>query len=148
MNINNAVDKAYEKMSLKEILKQPLNVLQGLSERQANLVKEAFKISTIEQFCNLRFAKWAWSIKALEKYENKKNDKAGSLNIDKAVDKAWQGKSLSEILNAPLSALQGLSERQAELLNKAFRIKTIKQLANQRFILIARAIYFLALCED
>ena len=149
MNINNAVDKAFEKMALTAILKQPIDALQGLSERQANLVKEAFMITTVEQFCKIRFAKWAWSIDLLEKYEQEgKDTNGGALNIDKAVDKAWEGKSLTEILDAPMQVLQGLSDRQAELMYEAFKIKTVRQLGSLRFILTAMAIYFLALCEQ
>lgn len=149
MNIKNAVDKKYESMSLAEILKQPTYAIQGLSERQADLIKEAFRISTVEQLAKLRFAKWAWSIQVLEKYEKEKDDNPDStLNIDNAVDKAYEDKSLDHILDSPMQALQGLSDRQADLMYEAFRIKSVKQLANQRFLNIARAIYFMALCEN
>lgn len=146
MNINNAIDKEYESLSLREILKKPVSVLQGLSERQADLVKEAFRISTVEQFAKLRFAKWSWAIEVLEHYKNESGD--GNININNAVDKDWEEKSLTEILNAPMHALQGLSERQADLMYEAFKIKSVKQLANLRFIKMARSIYYLALCED
>ncbi len=147
MNINKAVDKKFEKMSLREVLKQPIDALQGLSSRQAGLVKEAFKITTIEQLSKLRFAKWAEALINLAKYEVK-GDSNTNLNINKCVDKAYEQKSIAEILSSPVQALQGLSDRQADLLYKAFKIKTVKQLGNLRFFKIAKAIYFLALCED
>lgn len=147
MNINKAVDKKFEKLSLREVLKQPIDSLQGVSSRQSNLIKEAFKITTIEQFSKLRFAKWAEALINLNKYEIK-GDTNSNLNINKCVDKAYENKSISEILVSPVQCLQGLSDRQAELLYKAFKIKTVKQLGNLRFFKIAKAIYFLALCED
>jgi len=148
MNIKNAVDKKFESMSLREILKQPVHAIQGVSEKDAELIKEAFRISTVEQFAKLRFAKWAWAIAESEKREQDSSAGAGVLNLNNAVDKAYENKSLKEILDSPMEALQGLSERQAKLMYDAFQIKTVKQLANQRFFLIARSIYFLALCED
>ena len=42
------------------------------------------------------------------------------MNINKAVDKAFEGKSLRELANAPVSALQGVSENDAKLLLEAF----------------------------
>ncbi|MBN2443888.1 MAG: hypothetical protein JXJ04_21175 [Spirochaetales bacterium] len=148
MNIKNAVDKKFESMTLKEILKQPVYAIQGVSEGDAVVIKEAFRVSTVEQFAKIRFAKWAWAIQELSKFETNGGAAKDALNIDNAVDKAYENKSLKEILDAPVDALQGLSERQAKLLYDAFQIKTVKQLANQKFFLIARSIYFLALCED
>ncbi|MBN2535943.1 MAG: hypothetical protein JXB88_23895 [Spirochaetales bacterium] len=147
MNIKNAVDKKFESMTLRKILKQAVHAIQGVSKGDADLMKEAFRVSTVEQFAKIRFAKWAWAIQELAKFE--KGDTAeSSLNINKGIDKAYEGKSLKEILASPVQALQGLSDRQAELLSKAFKIKTVKQLANNKFFIIARSIYFLALCED
>jgi hypothetical protein len=146
MNIKNAVDKKFESMTLREILKQPVHAIQGVSEGDADLMKEAFRVSTVEQFAKIRFVKWAWAIEQLAQYEG--GSSGGELNLDNAVDKAYEGKSLKEILGSPVDALQGLSERQAKLLYDAFQIKTVKQLANQKYFLIARSIYFLALCED
>ena len=40
------------------------------------------------------------------------------MNINKAVDKAFESKSLKEIADAPLDALEGVSAGDAELLAK------------------------------
>jgi hypothetical protein len=52
--------------------------------------------------------------------------------------------NLSELVNAPVSALQGVSEGDAELLDKAFNVKTIKDLANLKYVRWAQAIVTLA----
>jgi hypothetical protein len=44
----------------------------------------------------------------------------------------WENKSLAEILKAPVSALQGVSEDDADLLNQAFNIKTVGDLGKNR----------------
>jgi hypothetical protein len=66
------------------------------------------------------------------------------MNIDKALIKSHEKMKLSELVNAPVSALQGVSEGDAELLAKAFNVKTIKDLANLKYVRWAQAIVTLA----
>ncbi len=70
------------------------------------------------------------------------------LNINKAVDKAFESKSLKEIADAPVDALQGVSAGDAELLAKAFNIKTIRDLGTNKYFLTAEAIVALASKEE
>ena len=62
------------------------------------------------------------------------------MDINKAVDKAFEKMSFKELANAPVSALQGVSDGDAEFLNKAFKVKTVKQLANLKYVKWAQAI--------
>lgn len=64
--------------------------------------------------------------------------------IDAKVDKAWEGKPVEELANAPVDALQGVSEGDAEHLKAAFNIKTVKDLGTNKFFLWAQAIAKLA----
>jgi hypothetical protein len=66
------------------------------------------------------------------------------LGIEKKLDKDFQGKSAQDLAGAPVSALNGLSEGDAELLLKAFNIKTIKDLGTNKFFVAAQAIAHLA----
>lgn len=66
------------------------------------------------------------------------------MNIDNAVDRSFQGKSFKELANAPVDALQGLSKGDAELLQKAFNVKTVRDLANLKYVRWAQAIVHLA----
>ena len=70
------------------------------------------------------------------------------MNINKAVDKAFETKTLKEIANAPVDALEGVSAGDAELLAKAFNIKTISDLGTNKFFLWAQAIVALAEREE
>jgi hypothetical protein len=70
------------------------------------------------------------------------------MNINKAVDKAFEGKSLKELVNAPVSALQGVSENDAKLLLEAFNVKTIGDLASLKYVKWAQAIVALADTEQ
>jgi predicted RecB family nuclease len=69
------------------------------------------------------------------------------INVNKAVDKAFETKSLKEIAEAPVSALEGLSEEQGKLLNK-LGITTIRDLGEWKFAAWARAIVELAKLEE
>jgi hypothetical protein len=70
------------------------------------------------------------------------------MNINNCVDKAWESKTLKEIANAPVDALQGVSEGDAELLKKAFNVKTVADLANLKYVKWAQAICILAEGEE
>jgi hypothetical protein len=65
---------------------------------------------------------------------------AVSANLDKVLDKAYESSSPAELLDAPVSALSGVSEGDAELLQKAFNIKTVGDLASNRYFRAANAI--------
>ena len=56
-----------------------------------------------------------------------------SLPIEKWIIKKYQGLSAKELLDAPVDALKGLSAGDAELLKDAFGIKTIGDLAKNKF---------------
>ncbi len=66
------------------------------------------------------------------------------VDLSKIVDKAYEGLIFSELLRAPVSALKGVSKRDGELLDDAFGIKTIGDLANSKFFKWAEAIKSLA----
>jgi hypothetical protein len=69
MNIDNCVIKKYEKMTLKEIAKSPVYAIQGVSENDAKLLKEAFNVKTVADFANLKYVKWAQAICTLAEGE-------------------------------------------------------------------------------
>lgn len=69
------------------------------------------------------------------------------INVNKAVDKAFETKTLKEIAAAPVSALEGLSDAHGELLAK-LGIKTIRDLGEWKFANWARAIVELEKLEE
>jgi len=66
------------------------------------------------------------------------------MQIDKVVDKAFEKKSFKEISNASVCALQGISEEKAKRLKEALGVKTVKDLAKNKFVRWAQAITTLA----
>jgi hypothetical protein len=65
---------------------------------------------------------------------------AVSANLDKILDKAYESSTPSELVSAPVSALAGVSDKDAELLQQAFNIKTIGDLASNKHFRAASAI--------
>ena len=60
------------------------------------------------------------------------------------VDKSFEAASLSELADAPLDALQGVSAGDAEHLKAAFGIKTVRDLGTNKHFQLAQAIAKLA----
>ncbi len=66
------------------------------------------------------------------------------MNIDTIVKPQYAQCSFSEIANAPVDALLGVSAADALLLQQSFGVITVRQLANFKFVTLARAIATLA----
>lgn len=61
-------------------------------------------------------------------------------DLAKILDKAYENADFADLAGAPVSALQGVSESDAEHLKAAFGIDTIRELATNKFVLWAQAI--------
>jgi hypothetical protein len=60
------------------------------------------------------------------------------------LDKAFEDKSFDELADAPVDALAGISKGDADALKQSLGIKTVRQLAEHKLILVAQAIVTLA----
>jgi hypothetical protein len=63
-----------------------------------------------------------------------------TIDLAKALDKAYEDKSVKDILDASPSALAGVTEEDAAALENAFNIKTIRQLGSNKFFTVAAAL--------
>ena len=66
------------------------------------------------------------------------------MNIDTIVTEQYRGKSPVELVDAPLTALHGIGEKEARALQEAFNVTTIGQLARHQVIANAFAIEMIA----
>jgi hypothetical protein len=66
------------------------------------------------------------------------------MNIDTIVTEQYRGKSPVELVDAPLTALNGIGEKEARALQEAFNVTTIGQLARHQVIANAFAIEMIA----
>lgn len=69
---------------------------------------------------------------------------AVAVGLDKALDKAYENKSLAELLDAPVAALAGVSDGDAEHLGAAFGIKTVRDLGTNKYFTLAQALVALS----
>ncbi len=63
-----------------------------------------------------------------------------SADLAKQLDKAYEDLSVSEVLDAPVAALAGVSEGDAEKLAAAFGIKTVRDLGANKYFRLAAAL--------
>jgi hypothetical protein len=68
-SLKNILDKAHEGLSIKDIVKLSPAALQGVSEKDAELLQQAFNIKTIEDMGNNKFFRWAQALTALAPYD-------------------------------------------------------------------------------
>ncbi len=65
-------------------------------------------------------------------------------DVTKFFDKEYEQKEFSELVESPVDAIAGLSQADAEALTKALNIKTIRDLAENKYVLIAQAVVALS----
>ena len=66
------------------------------------------------------------------------------MNIDSIVTEQYRGKSPQELVDAPLTALTGIGDKEAQALKDAFNVSTIGQLARNQVVANAFAIEMIA----
>ena len=69
---------------------------------------------------------------------------AVSVVLATVLDKAWEDKTLEEILDAPVTALAGVSDGDATRLQEAFNIRTVRDLGTNKHFAAAGALVALA----
>lgn len=66
-DINQFVDKDYEGMDFKELAQCPVEAIQGLSQGDAEKLKDAFNVQTIQELADNKFVRIAQAITALSR---------------------------------------------------------------------------------
>jgi len=125
-------DKAYEKKNILELVKAPVSALSGVSESDAKGLKMALGIKTVEDLMKNRYVLLAQGINFF------------SACTGEILDKKFESEEYKKLAEKPVSAISGISKSDAALLKKAFGIKTIKDLAENKYVKIAGATVTLA----
>jgi hypothetical protein len=134
------LDKPHQNLSPKELLAMPPDALKGVSEADSARLREAFNIKTLNDFATLKYLEWAQALAFLR-------DDPGAFRKEDyrdKLDKEYENKTLDEILKAPTSALQGVSDADHEKLLKSFNTRTVEELGNLKYYAWARGIYEMA----
>jgi len=125
-------DKTYEDKSIEELVKAPVAAISGVSESDAEDLKKAFGIETVEDLATNKYVKLAQGINCF------------SACSGQILDKDFELKEYEDLAKKPASAISGVSEQDAALLKKAFGIDNIKELAENKYVAIAQATVTLA----
>ena len=119
-------DKAYEDKSIEELVGAPVAAISGVSETDAADLKEAFGIETVGDLATNPYVKLAQGITCF-------SECSGEI-----LDKAFEASEYEDLANKPVSAIAGISEKDAALLKRAFGIDTVSELAENKYVLIAQ----------
>jgi hypothetical protein len=65
---------------------------------------------------------------------------AVAVDLNQSLDKGYESKSLKDVLDASPAALAGVTDDDAKKLADAFNIKTVRQLGENKFFNVARAL--------
>jgi uncharacterized protein (TIGR02271 family) len=68
----------------------------------------------------------------------------GTAKTREYVDRRYEDRNINELPDAPVEALRGLGKRGSEALQKAFGVKTVRDLATNDFVLKAQEVLRLA----
>lgn len=145
MNIGAAVMKDDEGKNLTDIVSSSVRSLQGIGAKTEEEV-HGLGLETVSDMANYKFYKICKSIVTLAETEESRPE-GSVMNIDLALDKDSEAKSLKELLDCPLSVLQGLTEKVDNTL-KLLGINTIGELGTSKYFANAEAICALAEFEE
>lgn len=79
-----------------------------------------------------------------KKKKQTSSNKQRGFSFQHLLDREFEAKSLKELVESPVHALEGLTPRHSRLLEEAFGIKNISDLAQLKYIDLARALVVLA----
>ncbi|MCB1139007.1 MAG: LysM peptidoglycan-binding domain-containing protein [Leptospiraceae bacterium] len=135
--LSQRIVKAFRHIPTMELPDAPVYALKGLSEHDGELLYESFWVRTIRDLADLRFVHWAQEILALKDVPQEKIDMYG---FQEKLNKAYEQTPIRTLIKSPVHVLQGLSEDDAIRLEEAFKVRTVKDLANLKFARFAQEI--------
>ncbi|MFJ3505055.1 hypothetical protein [Streptomyces sp. NPDC090135] len=66
IDLDKVLDKAWADKPLTEILAAPISALKGVFDRDGELLKEAFGVTTVAKLAELKYVRWAQALAALD----------------------------------------------------------------------------------
>lgn len=132
----NYLIKKYHETELEDLPSAPSDALRGLSKNDANLLKESFHVESIADLSRLKYVDWAEEI---IEWANTHPEDLPEIFENKLI-KQYEKKPGKLLAKAPAYALQGLSKPDAERMKTAFNIKSMQDMAELKFVHIAREI--------
>ena len=147
LNCSEAVMKGDETKHFSDLKSADVSTLQGIGPKSTDVLS-ALKITTVEELGKYKFFLMARALATMAETETKGGRIEGTvMNVDKAVDKEWENKSLAEICEAPTEALEGIGKDACDLL-ETLGVKTIGDLGKFKYCRWAESICELAKYEE
>jgi len=129
MGIHAGLVKAYDGMMPAELAKAPIDALKGISRATGERLASAFGMESIRDMAKSNFLEQAQGVVTLADAEGLDGDQSGPF---------------TQLADGPVLKLDGITSRQAAVLRDSFRIETVRDFAQNKFFLLARAIVALA----
>lgn len=139
------IDQSQAHLSFRELAAAPLGSLAGLSQTEGRQLMDALDVRTVTEFATSRYVMWAQAIVTLAKLDKTGQPVPG---LAGALDPSWQTKPVRNLPAASVSALAGVSDKEAKILAEIFGIKTIADLAGNVHVRKAQVIAHLAMIES
>ena len=147
LNISTAIMKDAEGKHFTDLVTADVSTMQGIGPKSAEVAAE-LKINSVEDLATFKYFKWSRALATMAEAEVEGDRPEGSMmNVNKMVDKAYETKTLKEIVEAPVAALQGVSDA-AESLLAELHVHTVGDLATFKYCRYAEAIVQAAQYED
>jgi hypothetical protein len=87
MNIQIIVNDTHHDKCFRELVNEPVTALRGMTQQQANALRDAFGINTVGELAELKAVKWARAIRTMAAAEAEPRDEvAKEALIDDAVE--------------------------------------------------------------
>lgn len=146
LNINHAILKESEHRSFQSLSNDPTTTLQGIGPKTSSSLS-SIGIGTIQELSAYKFYHLARAIATLAATEEEgKRASNSEMNLDIGLDKEFESSSLQDVLQLPVSALQGLSEKKGEFW-KEIGVSTIQDLSQYKYCQWAESIVLVARYE-
>jgi len=146
LDCSKALKKADETHSFSALAQDEVSVLQGIGPTRLEAL-HSLGIKTIPDLAKYKFYHTARAIVTLAATEEGNRLPESVMNINKALAKAHETQSFKELVDAPVSALQGISETKGDLLHE-LGVSTIGDLARSRYFKNAESIVWLSKFEE
>jgi hypothetical protein len=87
MNIQMIVNDTHHDKCFRELVDQPVTVLRGMTQQQADALRDAFGINTVGELAELKAVKWARAIRTMASAEAEPREEAAKEALmDDAVE--------------------------------------------------------------
>ena len=123
-------DEEYTDRTIEALAKAPVSAICGLSQADGADLKKTFGIETVEDLATNEYVRFAQGISSLSE--------CSGVNACKIRGEVFEAREYKDLAKKPISAVMGISEEQAALLRRALDVENIKELAENKYVLIAQ----------